>query len=155
MWKHCDTTDEYISLHDCHGTKVSYQEGILTFGFEDGIWIVPGHPDNTSDKTVRTDEAEVKFFLESADESDIRMYIFEEEGKKTIRKEWEIADLLEHVNSGKGTLEFLYQYKGYGTWIMECWLWSKKKPYHRECELKISLAGAEYCWNDLCEDREW
>ena len=128
---------------------------VEVFGFEDGIWIVPGHLDNTIDKTVRTDEAEVKFFLESADESDIRMYIFEEEGKKTIRKEWEIADLLEHVNSGKGTLEFLYQYKGYGTWIMECWLWSKKKPYHRECELKISLAGAEYCWNDLCEDREW
>lgn len=155
MWKHCDTTDEYISLHDCHGTKVSYEEGILTFGFEEGIWIVPGHPDSMVDETVRTDEAEVKFFLESADESDIRIYVFEKDGKKMIRKEWGLSRLLEHVNSGKGTLEFLYQYKGYGTWIMECWLWSKKRPYHRECELKISLTGVKYCWNDLCEDREW
>ena len=98
MWKHCDTTDEYISLHDCHGTKVSYEEGILTFGFEDGIWIVPGHPDNTVGKTVRTDGAEVKFFLESADESDITIYVFEKKGKKTIRKEWELSNLLEHVS---------------------------------------------------------
>ena len=88
MWKHFDTTDEYISLHDCHGTKVSYEEGILTFGFEEGIWIVPGHPDNMVDETVRTDEAEVKFFLESADESDIRIYVFEKDGKKMLRKEW-------------------------------------------------------------------
>ena len=155
MWKHCDTTDKFISLHDCHATKVAYEQGILTLGFEDGIWVCPGHPDSTIDKTVRTDGAEVRFFLEFGDESDITIYIYEEMGKKTIRKEWELSNLLEHVNSGKGTLEFLYQYKGYGTWILECWLWSKKKPYHRECELKISLTGAEYCWNDLCEDREW
>ena len=154
MWKHCDTTDEFISLHDCHATKISYGKGILTFGFEDGIWICPGHPDSTIDKTVRTNKAEVRFFLEFGDESDITIYVFEE-GKKTIREEWELSNLREHVNGGKGTLEFLYQYKGYGTWIMECWLWSKKKPYHRECELKISLTGAEYCWNGLCEDREW
>ncbi len=155
MWKHCDTTDEYISLHDCHATKISYEKGVLTFGFEDGIWVAQGHTDNTVDKTVRTSEAEVRFILESEDESDITIYIFKKEGKKTIRKEWELSRLLEHVNSGKGTLEFLYQYKGYCSMIIECWLWSKKKPYHRECELKISLTGVEYCWNDLCEDREW
>ena len=63
MWKHCDRTDEYISLHDCHATKISYEEGILTFGFEDGIWVCQGHPDNTVDKTVRTDGAEVRFQL--------------------------------------------------------------------------------------------
>lgn len=155
MWKHCDITDEHISLHDCHATKISYEKGLLTFGFEDGIWVCQGHPDNTVDKTVRTDEAEARFFLESEDESDITIYIFKREGKKTIRKEWGLSKLLEHVNSGKGTLEFLYQYKGYCSMIIECWLWSKKKPYHRECELKISLTGVEYCWNDLREDREW
>lgn len=155
MWKHCDRTDEYISLHDCHATKIAFEKGVLTFGFADGIWVCPGHPNSTIDKTVRTNEAEVRFFLESGDESDITIYVFEAEGKKTLRKEWELANLLEHVNSGKGTVEFLYQYKGYGSWIMECWLWSGKKPYHRECELKISLTGVEYCWNDLCEDREW
>lgn len=155
MWKHCDITDEHISLHDCHATKISYEKGLLTFGFEDGIWVCQGHPDNMVDKTVRTDEAEARFFLESEDESDITIYIFKREGKKTIRKEWGLSKLLEHVNSGKGTLEFLYQYKGYCSMIIECWLWSKKKPYHRECELKISLTGVEYCWNDLREDREW
>ena len=155
MWKHCDTTDEYISLHDCHATKVSYEKGILTFGFEDGIWVVSGHPDNLVDKTVRTDEAEVKFFLEGRDESGLSIYVFKEVGSKVIRKTWELSNLLDHVNRGKGTLEFLYQYKGYGTLIIECWLWSKKKPYHKECQMKLFLTGAEYCWNDLSEDRAW
>ena len=66
-----------------------------------------------------------------------------------------MSKLIECVNSEKYTVEFLYQYKGYNSIIIECWIWSDKKPYHRECELKISLTNVEYCWNDLCKDREW
>lgn len=155
MWKHCDMDDEYVSLHDCHATRIIYENNALTFVFRDGIWIVKGHPNNELDKTVCTDMAEAKFYLENGDESDITIYVFEENLNKTIREEWELSKLIECVNSGKYTLEFLYQYKGYHSIIIECWLWSDTKPYHRECELKISLSNVKYCWNDLCEDRVW
>ena len=155
MYKHCDISDEYISLHDCHATKVTYENGVLTFVFQEGIWVVQGHPSNTTDKTLRTDVAEVEFYLENGDECDITLYVFEEQSKKTVREEWELTKLIECINNEKYTLEFLYQYKGYHSMIIECWLWSDKKPYHRECELKLSLKGVKYCWNDLCEEKEW
>ena len=155
MYKYCDINDEYISLHDCHATKIIYENGILTFVFNDGIWVTQGHPSNSSDKTLRTDVAEVKFYLKYGNECDITMYVFEEEVKKTVREEWKISKLIESVNNEKYTLEFLYQYKGYNSVLIECWLWSDKEPYHRECELKLSLTDVKYYWNGLCEDREW
>lgn len=72
-----------------------------------------------------------------------------------VREEWELSKLIECINSGKYTLEFLYQYKGYNSMIIECCLWSDKKPYDRECQLKLPLSQVRYCWNDLCEDKEW
>lgn len=155
MYKHYDCDDEYISLHDCQATKVISENGVLTFVFQDGIWVAPGHPSNTTDKVLRTDAAEVNFQLEFGDEDDIALYVFEEKRKKTYREKWELTKLIECINSEKYNLEFLYQYKGYNSMIIECWLWSDKKPYHRECELKLSIKGVKYCWNDLLENREW
>ncbi len=153
MYKHCDD-DRFISLHDCHATEVLYENGILTFVFDDGIWIAKGHPSNVVDKIVRTDVAEVKFCLETGDEYDISLYVFERKLKNVVRKEWELSKLIKCVNDEKYTLEFLYQYKGFNSMIIECWLWSDKKPYHRECELKLSLTDVKYYWNNLCEDIE-
>lgn len=154
MYKHCDN-DEFISLHDCHATKVLFENGILTFVFEDGFWITPGHPENVTDKTIRTDSAEVQFILEVGDEFDVNCYVFNKKFKKTIREDWELSKLIECVNDKNYTLEFLYQYKNYRSMMIECWLWSKKKPYHRECELKLSLKDVKYYWNDLQKDRVW
>lgn len=155
MYKYCEKDDEHISLHDCHATNVTYENGVLTFCFEDGIWITSEYSDNILNKTVRTDEAVVRFYLESGEESDISIYVFEEKLKMTVREEWNISRLIESINSKKFTLEFLYQYKGYNSRVIECWLWSDKKPFHRECELKLRIIKVEYCWNNLCEDREW
>lgn len=84
MYKHCDIDDEYISLHDCHATKVINENGVLAFVFRDGIWVTQGHPSNIADKTLCTDVAEVEFYLESGDESDITLYVFEEKSRNLI-----------------------------------------------------------------------
>ena len=153
MWKYRETDNEYISLHDCHATKISYEKGSLTCAFDGGFWIGQDHPANALGKNAYTNAGEVNFYLESENESDITIYVFEEKGKKTIREEWKLSELMECVNNGSHTLEFLYQYEGYRSKIIECWLWSDKKPYHRECELKLSLTQTEYCWNELCEEK--
>ena len=149
MYKHCDIGDKNISLHDCHATNIFYENRVITFIFPDGIWVTNEHPSNELGKTVRTDMAEVKLYLDSESEDDITVYIFEEKFKKTFREEWELSKLMEHVNNKNCTLEFLYQYKGYNSMIIKCWLWSNKKPYHRECELKLLLKDVKYCWNKL------
>ena len=76
MYLHSDN-DEFISLHDCHATKIFFENGILTFVFPDGFWIVPGHPENVTDKTNRTDAAQVQFILETGDEYDVDCYVFD------------------------------------------------------------------------------
>ena len=154
-FKHYDIDDSYISLHDCHVTKVIYEDGIMTFVFDDGIWIIDKHPSNDLNKIVRTDEARVKFRLVTGEAYDVTLYIYEKKFKKTFRKEWDLDKLSEMINKKNYTLEMLYEYKGYNSMIIECWLWSDKKPYSRECELKISVTDVEYCWNNLLEDREW
>lgn len=73
----------------------------------------------------------------------------------TIRKEWCMSKLLECINTKKFALEFLYQYKGYNSRVIDCWLWSNTPPFHRESQMKLRIEKVEYCWNDLCEDREW
>ena len=151
MYKHCEINDEHISLHDCHATNVTYEKGILTFCFDDGIWI----SSNTLNKTVRTDKACVKFYLETGEECDVSIYVFEKKLKRTIRKELPISKLLDFINDKKYTLEFLYQYKGYNSRVIDCWLWSEKKPFHKECQMKIRIEKVEYCWNNLREDRVW
>ena len=154
MYKHCDVSNEYISLHDCHATSILYENGVITFIFPDGIRVTNEHLNNELGKTVLTDMAEVKLYLDSGSEDDITVYIFEEKLKKTIREEWKLSKLMKFINEKNCTLEFLYQYKGYNSMIIECCLWSNKKPYHRECELRLSIKEVKYCWNELYEERE-
>lgn len=155
MYKHCDINDKFISLHDCRVTKVLYDKGILTFIFNEGFYICKDHPDNKINKIVLTDKAEVRFNLVCDGLEDVTIYVFKEKIKKTIREEWDLSRLMEYINDKGCTLEILYRYDRYNSIIIECCLWSKKKPYHRECELRLSLKDEKYCWNELCEECEW
>lgn len=155
MYKYCESNDEHISLHDCHATNIQFENGVVKFFFEDGIWISSEYGGNQLGKTVRTDKAMVAFSLEYGDEIDMCLYVFEKKFGMTICDEWPLSKLMEGINSKKYTLEFIYQYKGYHSVVMDCWLCSDKKPYHRDCQLKARVTKVEYYWNNLCEDKEW
>ncbi len=156
MYKHCDEKEDTISLHDCRAEKAILRDGVLSFFFSDGFWINSRNACNETNQTVKTDESEVRFYLESGDKWDVTVYVFTDKGtRKAIRKEWKAKKLIRSINSGKCQLEFLYQYRGYNTRIIECCLWFDKKPYFKKCLLKISTNKVIYCWNDLCEDRIW
>ena len=60
MSKYCEFNDDNISLHDCRATSILYENGIVTFGFKDGFWIL----NHSCDEPVRTNEAEVQYNLE-------------------------------------------------------------------------------------------
>lgn len=154
MYKYFDADGDYLSLHDCRATKAKCENGILSFVFPEGIWVAPRHPDNTKGKTICTDEALVEFTLQTGNESDMTIYVFNENAGVTTREEWNPERLIECINSGKYTLEFLYKYKGYDSMIIDCWLWSDEKPYSRECELRLFLTGVKYYWNNLQEAME-
>lgn len=143
-----------LTLHDCVAEKILYQDGILHFHFADGFWITPSHEENSLDKTVRTSASQVDFCIDDIKDIDIHVYtrnIF----KRTTVEFWDANNLIDAVNSGKCTIEFIYQYRTYFEQMWRCALHFKKRPYYKECQLYIPGANATYRWNNLLPDREW
>ncbi len=153
---HYDSS-EYISLHDCRADKAAFENGILSLWFGDGIWILPDHPENNLGQTVLTDAARVDFTFENLHESDIQIFVFTKLSryKYSLRAEWTLDRLIKSINKNGYQLEFLYIHKGFSSDIIDCWLWSDRKPYHRECQLHISLRQTDYRWNHLRPDCTW
>lgn len=156
IFSHCDSNDKYVSLHDCKAEMAWFENGILGFEFPDGFWITPDNPESDLDVLVRTDASKIEFVLLDGDEFDIQIFVVEENiFKQSVRKEWSVHKLVSAINSGEVTLEFLYQYIDGCSRIVECVLWSKRKPYCRECQIKLHLRDVHYHWNKILKDRIW
>ena len=156
IFSHCDNNDSYVSLHDCKAERAWFEGGVLGFEFPDGFWITPEHPESNLDVLVKTDAAKVTFELLDGDEFDAMIFVVEENiFKQPVRKEWSVHKLVKEINSGKLVLEFLYQYIDGCSRIVECDLWSRKKPYCRDFNMKLHLRDVHYHWNKILEDRVW
>ena len=149
--------DKCLTLHDCIADKIKYENHALHFYFPDGFWITTKHKSNASGKVLRTDASVVAFSLE--DIADIYLRVFTRKRRflftKTSVEIWDIERLIDSVNSGKCTIEFVTQYRSYFEQLWHCEIRSHKKPYFRECQLIIPNTNATYFWNNLCLDREW
>lgn len=152
MYKYSHTNeDNSISLHDSRAAKISYDNGVLTFTFEDGFYITEKNENNFHKKLCYTGKAEVGFMTLSKDiDQDLTVYIFTEteNARRTIRDEIPFAEFAQMLDSGM-KLEFLYTYKGYRSYVFECWLWFDSEPYHKECVIMISADETVYKWNEL------
>lgn len=155
-FSHCDDNETYISLHDCVSDGAYFEDGKLGFTFPDGFWISPDHPESNLSKLVRTDFSKVEYTLEDGEDYDVAVYVFEKSfWGKTLRTEWSVQRLVSQINSGICKLEFLYQYIDFHARMVECTLISDKKPYRRECMMKLSAPQVSYFWNSLRADRPW
>ena len=156
-FKHHETDachDKTLTLHDCIADKVCFSDNILRFYLPDGFWITPHHKDNELNKTVRTDAAIVDFRIDDIDEIFLRVFT-QNVFKKTRAEIWDMHDFIRGINSGKYTIEFIYQYRTYFEQMWQCAIRSKKRPYYRECQLHLPQTEATFHWNDLQPDREW
>ncbi|MBE6868217.1 MAG: hypothetical protein E7494_05570 [Ruminococcus albus] len=152
MYKYSHTNeDNSISLHDSRAAKISFDSGVLTFIFKDGFYVTERNVNNFHKKLCYTGRSEVGFKTLSKDiDQDLTVYIFTatDSEKRAIRDEISYAEFAQMLDSGM-ELEFLYAYKGYRSYVYECWLWFDKEPYHKECVLMISADEAVYKWNEL------
>lgn len=155
-YQHCDRDEKHLSLHDCRADKVFFENGELIFYFTDGFWIGPTHEENPLKKTVRTDAAEVRFHLSREKKEDALIYLFTHKKPGIdLREIRDLAPWMADINQKDCQLEFIYQYTDVNSRILKCELWSKKKPYHRECELILYTDRVSYLWNRLREDYTW
>ena len=64
------------------------------------------------------------------------------------------SKLIDKVNSGKWTLEFVTKYKYYDIgWLIECYFHSARKM--RRCYLTVDFRQIRFFWNEVLEDRIW
>ena len=152
MYKFSDNNENNdISLHDNRATKVSFDAGILTFEFADGFYVTENNANNYLKKLAYTGKSEVTFRTLSKEiDQDLAVYIFTKTDteSRTIRDEIPYAEFAKMIDNGM-KLEFLYAYKGYRSYVFECWLWFDSEPYHKECVLMISADEVSYKWNEL------
>jgi len=152
MYKYSDRNEnDDISLHDCRATKIKINNGMVSFVFKDGFWVSERSRNNLKKTFFYTDEAEMRFKALYEDiDSSVTIYVFTEtpEDNKAIR-EWIPFDTFAKQINGGMELEFLYSYKGYQSFIFECWLWFDEEPYHKECVMIISAKEITYHWNSL------
>jgi len=140
-----------LTLHDCVSHKIVFENKALRFCLPEGFWITPHHKENTTGKTVRTDASAVSFSVEDLQE--ITVYVFTRNtwflSRKQALEEWQIGQLMEVVNRGKCTIEFITQYRSYYEQMWHCVIHSEKKPYYRECQLYLPKTEATFFWNDI------
>lgn len=158
MYNYSDNNEkDDISLHDCRATKIVVNDNMLSFIFREGFWVSESNINNFSKKPSYTDESEVKFKTLYKDiNSNITIYVFTDtnEKNKQIRESIPLERFIEEINGGT-ELEFLYSYKGYQSFIFECWLWFENEPYHKECVIIISADEVTYSWNTLFAESLW
>ena len=149
--------DKELTLHDCKADRISFENNTLRFYFPEGFWITPGHIENTSEKTVRTDASAVDFSMEDID--DVIVCVFTSHRwlgfRNTSVDYWDVRKLISAVNSGKCILEFITQYRSYCEQMWDCAIRSHKNQYYRECQLYLPNAKAAFYWNKLRLDCEW
>ena len=153
---HNEHDEKYISLHDCRADRVELNDGVLSFWFPEGFWVLSSHPENPTGKTVRTDAARVDYVLRDSRGDDVCAEVFTRlRFPFALRRSYDLFPFMEILNQQGWELEFLYQYPDYWNRIVECWLWIPKRIRHKECQLKLDVAEVVYRWNSLRPDEEW
>lgn len=155
MFKHCDSDDSHITLHDCFAEQIKFEDGILSFTFPDGFWVTAQHSQNHSNTIVRTDSSQVDFQIIDEEIDGIEIYVFRKDRKKIIRDDWEPLNFINAVNAGDFRVEFITQYESYQSYLFKCWVWFDKAPYHSECEIILCSEKVLYRWNELRYDCPW
>lgn len=158
---HCDSSNEFLTLHDCIADRAYLRDGKLVFEFSEGFYIAAQHPDNPYDNCLLTDSARVEFVLKNGAGYDAYSWLCVRK-RTLIRKKmfrgWNIDVLIDNINSGKCKLEFIDHYVNTqcpDENVFSCELRGNKKPFFCECRMRIYATKINYYWNNLCPDRPW
>ena len=142
-YKHTDFSGDFISLHDCTATEISYEDGVLSFTFDGGVWMKEIHHANKADKNERTGKATVVLYPATAP----AVHIFKKGlfGKMT-KKELSTDALCQLVNSNSTELKILGQYPSDNGTLIKCWAKEKKSDKVSECHIELKATKCRYYW---------
>lgn len=159
MWKHriSDDRHELVSLHDCTPDRIRLNKDTLIFSFSDGFWLSEKAPQNSGGTWVHTNAAEVRFYGFDPEAMQIRIFRHRWLLGWRIRptlKELSLGQLRKMMARGRWEFEIIDEY-----WndckSMLCGSMHGKRGGIRTFQISFEYTDAEFCWNELCPDRQW
>ena len=147
MYKNIAYDDKNIGLHDCRINQMSYENEVLSFYFNDGIFVIS----EGVDEPVRTGKARMDCHIIDEEIDGIFIYIFDKKSKgKSIREDW-TDNFIAAINDGSFEFEFVTTYKSYQHLLFKGYVWFDKKPYSKECEIELHTDKVTFRWDEKVE----
>ncbi len=147
MYKNIVYDDENIGLHDCRINQMSYENGVLSFCFYDGIFVIG----EGVDEPVRTGRARMDCHIIDEEIDGVSIYVFDKKTNgRSIRIDW-TDNFIAAINDGSFEYEFVTTYKSYQHILFKGYVWFDKKPYCKECEIELHTDKVTFMWDDSIE----
>lgn len=168
-WKcHASTDDATVPcLHDCVVTEIRQDGSELLLYLPNGFLLSPNDPRNPyKDAPRKTGAALAAVSLGFPDpvtdpEEAIRAELFHRHricrgvGFTTVSYP-DVSDLIDKVNRGKWTLEFISKYPCYDTGYFVTCCFNKPKRYaYRNCYLTVDCRRIDFYWSEVKEEPAW
>ncbi len=161
-----ETGEAYIPyLHDCIATEIRQNGSELSLFFPDGFWLLPDDPKNPYGDTLhRTGPSAAVVSMgypkaEADAEKAVRAELFHQHcfcrgiGFTTVSFP-KINTLIQKINTGRWSLEFVEKYPCYGRgYVVLCYFRTGKDM--RQCYLNLDCRKIRFYWNEVSEDRFW
>lgn len=161
-----ETGESYIPyLHDCIATEIRQNGSELSLFFPDGFWILADDPQNPYGDTLhRTGPSAAVVSMgypkaeadaENAVSAELfHRYRFCRSAVITTVSLPKTASLIEKVNSGRWSLEFVEKYPCYDRgYVILCYFRTGKDS--RQCYLNLECSKICFYWNEVLEHRIW
>lgn len=137
-----------VSLHDCRTNRILQEDRYITFCFPNGFYAL---------RNVDVPEdykAEMRCHLDRHSDG-ISVSVFRKTlFGKTVREDWPPEKFVSSVNSGKYEFEFVYTYRRYHGILFQGYLWTKRRPWWRECEIEFQTDEITYRWEEQPKNAE-
>lgn len=142
MYNYMIEENEKIGLHDCRTNNIQYSNGVLTFTFPEGYYLL------NDIKMKQTGKAEMQCYILDEEINGISVYIYKTKSSgKVIREDWS-DNFLTAVNDGAFEFEFVTTYRSYQHILFKGYIWFDTAPYHMECEIELHTNKIFYSWNE-------
>ena len=139
-----------VSLHDCRTNHIQYEEQFIKFFIPDGFYLIHGAD---SSEPTESYNAEVTCRFMDRYEERFRVTVYRKNIFGQTVREDRTDRFVSAVNAGKVEFEFVYTYRSYHGVLFKGYLWRKKKPWWRECEIELMTDEITYSWEERAAER--
>ncbi len=135
-----------VSLHDCRTNQIQYEKESIKFFLPDGFYWIRN--EKTESDHTESYQAEMTCRIVDKYGNGFRVSVYRKNlFGQTVREDW-TEKFIPAINRGKIEFEFVYTYRSYHGILFKGYIWRKRKPWWRECEIELRTDEITYSWSE-------